>query len=186
MPSITVGSALLSVPDLAECVFVNNNPLICRGVPADPPVIGPGPVRYATGGVILQRNDLPGANGFGQPSGQSCSYTNLLAGTNNFGIGNNWLNAQWPMIVTTAGGDAWTGPAPQVGLVQPDGTTLPFTPVGSQYVPPFGSNIQLAYDDASQTYTQFNPDGRSITRSLPPEAVRREPITMQRSTATIR
>src|ERR1043165_7071426 len=65
--------------------------------PVAPQVSG-GPVRYASGEIVLSALDLK-AKGFGFPWGHTRSFSNLLRVNTNFGNGYNWQVKEWTYLL---------------------------------------------------------------------------------------
>jgi hypothetical protein len=71
--------------------------------PDGAPVLSPGPIRYSTGEIMYQVNDLA-SSGFGIPWGHTRSFLSRIYVDTDVGQGFDWQVAQWPYLNNWGGG----------------------------------------------------------------------------------
>ena len=171
MSQLTIGYAKLTLPDADICRIP---PEIkgCKtcvakflsGFTGNPNTnVSRGPVRYGTGEAILHADDLPGANGYGLPWGQTRSYSPQLTGDNNLGVGMNWQVSQWDHLGLTFDDTTYNLPAPTSRIFRDADETLKFDHATGNYVGQFQTRDRQGFAEHVQTtYDHQELDG-SVT-----------------------
>jgi hypothetical protein len=117
-----------------------------------------GPIRYATGEIVLNEVDLE-FKGFGRPWGQTRSYDNLFAFAFNGVCGNNWYVSQIPYLQGSGG----NLPSQIIYVGEP---TQPwaYTRVGetNEYEAVYFQNSTLTYDEVANQFVVIEPSGNQI------------------------
>jgi RHS repeat-associated protein len=109
-----------------------------------------GPVRYATGELVLSATDLQ-SKGYGIPWGHTRTYSNQFPSPVNMGNGWNWQVRDWPYAVL-----GLNGLVTIMGEMQ---NVLWFDLVSGSYVPRFNVRDSLQLDSANQIYVWTKRDG---------------------------
>src|SRR4051794_27692964 len=131
----------------------------CGAPPTGPacPCATPKSVRYATGEVVAEADDLH-AGGFGLPWGHTRSFASRLTAATNAGNGYNWQVAEWSYLVIQD-----TGPVVVMGRAN---GVLWFDPApGGGFAPRFSVRQTLLLDPADNVYQLIDLDGSVTTYS---------------------
>src|SRR5262249_30554236 len=124
----------------------------CSATPKGPaiPKTNGESVRYATGEVVLQEEDIH-ADGFGQPWGHTRSFASRLTQDSNTGNGANWQVKQLPYLVHQEDGS--------VAVMGQANSVLWFDQVGDALQPRFGGSDSLTLDGDAGSYQLTDVQG---------------------------
>lgn len=124
------------------------------------PMYSANPIRYATGELYLEVNDLPGGNGYGLPWGMRRSYSSRLSSPFNLGLGRDWQLKEWPHLALIFNDlELRRGAREAYAFRSIDRTTVFLRDTNSTtYQAVLGSQDELYYDPVDRTYLQVMPD----------------------------